>query len=161
METLDKYYTRCKEDGKGGCAFAEAYIHSAECKMNLEALEAADQCIRKANFKAVWGEVFRDVDVTEYDDVLLVKDDMVTMNDYLLVKCRLLSLPLKCRQDVCEYMKKEREEPAGKFLTKAGEGHCLQTELLPTTSKCYQYILLDDGLNTPGQAKGGFCHEAN
>ena len=76
--------------------------------MNLEALEAADQCIRKANFRAVWGDVFVDIDVKEYDDVLLVKDDMVKMNDYLLVKCRLLSLPLKCRQDVCENMQKER-----------------------------------------------------
>ena len=170
--TLDQFSTQCKENkfrtgrinspwvrDEGGCAFADAYIHSAECKLNLEALEAADQCIRKTLFRAL----FPEVDLKEYDDVLTlaVTDDMVKMNDYLLIKCKLLNLSLKCRQDVCEYMKKEREEPAGKFLTKAGEGHCLQTELLPTTSKCYHYILLDNGHETPGQAKRGFCHEEN
>ena len=145
--------------GDGGCAFADAYIHSAECKLYLKELEAADLCIRKAYFRADgWGEVFPDVDVTEYEDVLLVKDDMVKMNDYLLVKCKLLNLSLKCRQDVCEYMKKEREGPAGKFSSEAGYGHCFYTDPTP---KCYHYILLDDGLNTPGQATGGFCHEAN
>ena len=147
---------------EGGCAFADAYIHSAECKLNLEALEAADQCIRKTFFRAVCGEVFPEVDVKEYDDVLTlaVTDDMVKMNDYLLIKCKLLNLSLKCRQDVCEYMKKEREGPAGQFSSEAmyGHGHCFKTDPQP---KCYHYILLDDGLNTPGQATGGFCHEAN
>ena len=169
--TLDQFSTQCKENkfrtgrinspwvrDEGGCAFADAYIHSAECKLNLEALEAADQCIRKANFRAVWGEVFPEVDVKEYDDVLTVMDDMVKMNDYLLTKCKLLNLSLKCRQDVCEYMKKEREGPAGQFNFQQKLGHCYHID---PTVKCYHYILLDDGLNTPGQAKGGFCHEAN
>ena len=66
---MEKFSTKCKEDGKGGCAFADAYIHSAECKLNLEALEAADQCIRKTFFRAVWGEVFPEVDLKEYDDI--------------------------------------------------------------------------------------------
>ena len=141
---------------EGGCAFADAYIHSAECKLNLEALEAADQCIRKTLFRAL----FPEVDLKEYDDVLTlaVTDDMVKMNDYLLIKCKLLNLSLKCRQDVCEYMKKEREGPAGKFSSGTGFGHCLYTD---PQVKCYHYILLDDGLKTPGQATGGFCHEAN
>ena len=173
--TLDQFSTQCKENkfrtgrinspwvrDEGGCAFADAYIHSAECKLNLEALEAADQCIRKTFFRAVWGEVFPEVDVKEYDDVLTlaVTDDMVKMNDYLLIKCKLLNLSLKCRQDVCEYMKKEREGPAGKFSSEAmfGHGHCLYTD---PQVKCYHYILLDDGLKTPGQATGGFCHQAN
>ena len=160
--TLDKFSTKCHVVGDGGCAFADAYIHSAECKLNLEALEAADQCIRKVLFRAVWGEAFPDVDIREYDDVLTlaVTDDIAKMNDYLLIKCKLLNLSLKCRQDVCEYMKKEREGPAGKFSSEAGygHGHCFYTDPVP---KCYHYILLDDGLNTPGQATGGFCHEAN
>ena len=81
--TLDQFSTQCKENkfrtgrinspwvrDEGGCAFADAYIHSAECKLNLEALEAADQCIRKVLFRAVWVEVFpeAEVDVKEYDD---------------------------------------------------------------------------------------------
>ena len=135
--------------GDGGCAFADAYIHSAECTLYLEELEAADLCIRKANFRAVGGEVFPDVDVTEYDDVLLVQDDMVKMNDYLLIKCRLLSLPLKCRQDVCENMQKEREGPAGKFA-ETRDGDCLlETQPQP---KCYHYILLY------APYEDGFCH---
>ena len=85
---------------------------------------------------------------------------MVKMNDYLLIKCKLLNISLKCRQDICEYMKKEREGPAGKFSSEAmyGHGHRLYTD---PQVKCYHYILLDDGLKTPGQATGGFCHEAN
>ena len=77
---LEKLSIQCKEaragrspwveEEEGGCAFADAYIHSAECKLNLEALEAADQCIRKVLFRAVWVEVFpeAEVDVKEYDD---------------------------------------------------------------------------------------------
>ena len=154
--TLEKFSTQCKEVGEGGCAFADAYIHSAECKLNLEALEAADQCIRKVLFRAVWVEVFpeAEVDVKEYDDVLTlaVKDDIVKMNDYLLIKCRLLSLPLKCRQDVCKNMQTEREGPAGKFA-ETGDGDCLQIGTQPPP-KCYHYILKYE----PGQAKDGFCH---
>ena len=52
----------------------------------------------------------------------------------------------------------EREAPEGKFSAAAGEGHCLNTDPLP---KCYHYILLDEGLETPGQATDGFCNEAS
>merc|ERR1739836_152008 len=76
-----------------------------------------------------------------------------------MIKCKLLNLSLKCRQDVCENMKMEREGPAGKFEADAGDqGHCFDTDPQP---KCYHYILLDEGLETPGQATDGFCNEAS